>query len=518
MLTATATTSAGTSGASGALTLNIDTVAPAAPSVPDLISASDDGVSSTDNTTSISQPTFAGALSGEAGATVTLYEGAVALGAAIVDASGQWSVTTTPLSVGAHSIMAMAADAAGNIGPASAALPITIVAGSGQPTFSLFGPSVTPTGQEFNDGAALELGMKFQSTEAGTISALRYWRDASDATDTDVRDGHIWSATGTLLGTVTFNSSPGLSGWQVATLSTPVAVQAGTTYVVSYHTADNYLASSNFFAANYIGQSNELLAPSSSSSGGNGVYAYGSALQFPTATYQAANYWADVVFTPTGGAPAQPSTPDLAAASDSGLFSTDNVTNIVTPTLVGTAPLASTVTLYDASTVIATAVTDSGGNWSITTPILANGDHVLTATATTGAGTSPASGPLTVHIDTIAPLAPSVPDMTAASDDGVSSTDNTTSIATPTFTGTLAGEVGAAVTLYEGATALGSAVVDASGNWSITSSALTAGNHLIAASATDVAGNAGVLSAALPVTIIANGQTLTGTQALLPTR
>jgi hypothetical protein len=44
-----------------------------------------------------------------------------------------------------------------------------------------------------------------------------------------------------------------------------------------------------------------LSAPSSSASGGNGVYRYGgnsSTGLFPTNTFAAANYWADVVFQP----------------------------------------------------------------------------------------------------------------------------------------------------------------------------------------------------------------------------
>ena len=51
-------------------------------------------------------------------------------------------------------------------------------------------------------------------------------------------------------------------------------------------------------------------------------------------------------------------------------------------------------------------------------------------------------------MDTVA-NAPSVPDLTAASDSGSSSTDNITKITTPTFTGTA--EAGALVTLLEGA-------------------------------------------------------------------
>src|SRR5206468_5732377 len=129
--------------------------------------------------------------------------------------------------------------------------------------------------------------------------------------------------------------------------------------------------------------------------------------------------------------------------------------------------------------------------------------HALTATATTAGGTSAPSVALTVSIDTVAPAAPSVPDLTAASDNGPSNTDNSTSITTPVFAGTLAGEAGALVTLREGATTLGSATVDASGNWSITSSPLSLGNHSISAVATDVAGNVGPVSGGLAVSIVA---------------
>src|SRR5439155_9859498 len=45
-------------------------------------------------------------------------------------------------------------------------------------------------------------------------------------------------------------------------------------------------------------------------------------------------------------APGTPSTPDLAAASDSGASNTDNVTSATTPTFSGTAEVNSTVNLY----------------------------------------------------------------------------------------------------------------------------------------------------------------------------
>jgi Ca2+-binding RTX toxin-like protein len=259
-----------------------------------------------------------------------------------------------------------------------------------------------------------------------------------------------------------------------------------------------------------------LSAPSSGEVGGNGIYAYGASLQFPNQTYQAANYWVDLVFAPPGGAPGAPSTPDLVAASDTGISSTDNLTKLTTPTLVGTAIAGSTVRLFDGTTLAGSATADAGGNWSITTPVLADGSHVFTATDTTANGTSAASGALTVKIDTAAPSAPTTPDMTAASDDGASNTDNATSVTMPTFVGTVANEPTAIVSLYSDAVQVGSAPVDGAGAWAITSTALSVGNHAITARATDAAGNVGALSGALPVSIVTPGaaQTITGTSGI----
>ena len=76
-----------------------------------------------------------------------------------------------------------------------------------------------------------------------------------------------------------------------------MAIQPGTTYVISYYTpTGHYSVDGNFFSSNLVNGS--LVAPSSGSSGGNGVYRYG-ASGFPTATYNSGNYWVDVVFQPS---------------------------------------------------------------------------------------------------------------------------------------------------------------------------------------------------------------------------
>lgn len=103
--------------------------------------------------------------------------------------------------------------------------------------------------------------------------------------------------------------------------------------------------------------------------------------------------------------PSAPSQPELDAGSDSGVSDTDNITNDTTPTLTGTAEAGSTVMLYDTDgTTVLGVATATGGNWSITSSVLSDGEHRLTATATDAAGnTSAASTALTIQIDTQAP-------------------------------------------------------------------------------------------------------------------
>ena len=94
--------------------------------------------------------------------------------------------------------------------------------------------------------------------------------------------------------TATFTNETA-TGWQEADFSSPVAIAAGTTYVASYHTnTGEYSVDPNYYANAYT--NGQLTVPSSSSSGGDGVYTYSSSPAFPTNSFNAANYWVDVVF------------------------------------------------------------------------------------------------------------------------------------------------------------------------------------------------------------------------------
>ena len=103
---------------------------------------------------------------------------------------------------------------------------------------------------------------------------------------------------------------------------------------------------------------------------------------------------------------------------------------------------------------------------------------------------------LSVTIDTAAPAAPTIASF--STDSGVVG-DGITNDNTLTLTGTA--EANSTVKVYDGATLLGSAVANGSGAWTYTTAALTNGAHSLTATATDAAGNTGVASTALAVTI-----------------
>lgn len=141
----------------------------------------------------------------------------------------------------------------------------------------------TPAGS-YTDGP-YELGVKFQSSQAGQIVSVRYYKDAAE---TGTHTGHVWSASGTLLGTVAFGNETS-SGWQTANLANPLPIAANTTYVVSVNSNTAYGATNQGLATPV---SNAPL--STVADGDNGLY--GSPGAFPTNSYQNSNYFRDLVF------------------------------------------------------------------------------------------------------------------------------------------------------------------------------------------------------------------------------
>jgi len=157
----------------------------------------------------------------------------------------------------------------------------------------------------------ITLGVKFWSSQSGTVSAIRFYRGTTSPQGYVAR---LYSASGTLLGSVTMATESGpVPGWQVGTFASPIAISPNTTYVAAYYVpSGEYLRVLDGLTQGVA--TGPLTAPASSAVGGNGVYH--SKLGFPksTTTWNA-NYLADVLFTPTGATlvlnfnPSNPSIP-----------------------------------------------------------------------------------------------------------------------------------------------------------------------------------------------------------------
>lgn len=156
---------------------------------------------------------------------------------------------------------------------------------------SVFSTALIPANLNNTDGSGsagdYELGMKFQALRAGRITAIRYYKAASE---TGTHVGRIWNSTGTLLTSVTFTGETS-SGWQQQALATPLAVQANTTYVVSVNVNTHYVMTSSGLA-NQINNGRFLITVAD---GSNGIL-NATPGSFPTSTFSNSNYFRDVVF------------------------------------------------------------------------------------------------------------------------------------------------------------------------------------------------------------------------------
>ena len=200
----------------------------------------------------------------------------------------------------------------------------------------------------------MEIGVKFQSSAPGTVTAIRFYKGAQNI---GTHAGHLWSANGTLLATATFtNETP--SGWQQVKLSSPVTLTAGTSYIVSYHTSGFYAADSSFFDTAFTN------GPLTAAGPGNGVYAYGKSGSFPSSSYYSTNYWVDLAFLPSVAQAPAPSI-DARAFGDQAPSATAS-TSAFSTTASNELLLAYIATDYTsgANTTV-TSVTGAGLQWAL---------------------------------------------------------------------------------------------------------------------------------------------------------
>jgi hypothetical protein len=208
------------------------------------------------------------------------------------------STTITGLTNGTtYTFRVTATNVAGTGPPSDASAPVTPTSGVCA-ACTIWPSTVVPGTASHDDGSAVELGVKFTSDVDGKVTGIRFYKGSGN---TGTHVGNLWTSTGTRLASVKFTNES-TTGWQQASFSTPVAITAGTTYVASYHAPKGrYAGDSGYFTAAV--DRAPLHALRDGASGGNGVYRYGSTSGFPTSSYNASNYWVDVVFAGNQASP-----------------------------------------------------------------------------------------------------------------------------------------------------------------------------------------------------------------------
>jgi hypothetical protein len=515
---------AGNGGAVYAQAYVLDTTPPAAPSTPDLDAGSDSGISDTDNITGVTLPSFSG--TAEVGAKVTLFDGGNEIGSAVAT-DGTWHITTGSawaMNERTHSITAIATDLAGNASTNSSALEVDVrTAGPGTTVASIAlsadsgaaGDFITNTAAQTVSGtlsANLASGERVQvslnngstwTDAAGTVGQSTWSLPAvlaAGSHEIQVRVIDAIDNVGAVLAqaytldtvnpAVTITSSAAqLMAGETATITFTFSEDPGSSFSWDGSAGDLAVSGGTLSAISGSGLTRTAtFTPAADTNGGTasigvtaGSYAdtagnTGTAGTPPALTFDTL-------------APAAPSAPDLHHDSDSGALDTDNVTHETALVFTGTAEAGATVRLFDTdgTTEIGHA-TATGGTWTITTSALSEGSHTVTAKAIDAAGNaSPASGALTVTVDTAKPAAMAAPALADGSDSAAPG-DGITKVAKPTVKGSA--EALALVTVYDGAAVLGTTSANASGAWEFTPAAnLLDGTHAISARQTDLAGN-----------------------------
>ena len=138
-----------------------------------------------------------------------------------------------------------------------------------------------------SDATGVEIGLRFKSSANGLVDGVRFYKGPGN---TGQHIGNLWTATGKRLASAAFGAETP-SGWQSVTFAAPVSVAAGTTYVASYYAPRGHYASTESYFT-----SPRTAGTLSAPAGTNGVYRYGSASAYPTASWRSSNYWVDITF------------------------------------------------------------------------------------------------------------------------------------------------------------------------------------------------------------------------------
>jgi hypothetical protein len=198
------------------------------------------------------------------------------------------TITGTPGAAGNFSFTAQAVDASQTAIWSNCAINVS----AGASASSIWSNSVTPGGNPFVNSTPVNVGVKFRSDVGGVITGIKFYKGVGNS---GTHTASLYTSAGTLVAQATFSGETA-SGWQQLNFPSPVSISANTTYIASLFTTSGYAVDYGYFTGTGVDRA-PLHALASGVNGGNGVYTYASAPQFPTASYGDSNYWVDIVFS-----------------------------------------------------------------------------------------------------------------------------------------------------------------------------------------------------------------------------
>lgn len=505
ILTATATDAAGNSSpTSGVFSVTLDTQPPAQPDAP-LISdnvAPVIGNIGNNGATNDTTPTFSG--TGEIGSTIILYNNGSEIGRTTVGDNGSWNFTPAALTPETYTITVTETDRAGNISPPSASVTFTLdTTAPANPVITFAEDNVGEVQDTIVSGATTDDNTPVIHGTGDIGSIITLYNGSSVLGVVTVDETGTWTLavtsalpdgvyTLTAIAADAAGNSSGVSNSFTFTVDTvPLQPPVVNEILDDVAPVTGPLTDGAF-------TNDRTLTINGSGENGSTVTIYDNGVAIGTALVT------DGVWTFN--------TPELSEASHALTFSaTDDAGNTtaqtqpITITVDITAPPAPTIQTVDDDgtrvtgladpyatveihhadgTLVGSAVANGTGEFVVTLSPAQTDGGTLTAIAIDRAGNN---GPATNFPASDSGL-PAVPAITAIEDD----------------VGSVQGNIaagGATITLYENGTVIGTTTAQPDGAWSVSTSTLASGTHVITAVATDAAGNSSPNSTAFTLTV-----------------
>ncbi|MES2295937.1 MAG: Ig-like domain-containing protein [Pseudomonadota bacterium] len=459
-----------------------------------------------------------------AGSTVAIFDGATKLGTATLN-GGNWSFVTPVLADATHSFTAQVSNAAGVL---TSTLPITATVDTAVSPFTLGGSIGTDSGATpaIGDGGITRDATLQLSGTAEANSTVEIFDGATSLGQASVNGG-AWTLTTSALADGVHSLTAKITdavGNSVTSAALTASVDSATFATIAPAMATDGGATPNILDG---GTSRDAtLALSGTTEAGNTVEVFdgqiklgnatvvdgawsfttpvladGSHALFAKATDAAGNSASTATLSAHIDSVVDSAAIGAAIGTDSGItasIASGGATRDATLALRGSAEAGSTVMLFDGDHAIG-AATLVGSDWSMTTPVLADGQHAFTVQVTDAAGNTRTSDAAFATIDTLAP-SPATLDAVLGTDSGSSATVSDgghTRDATLLLSGSV--EAGSTVEVFDGAVSLGHASVSGTG-WSFATAALSDATHAFTAKLVDAVGNA-TSTAAVAVTV-----------------